>query len=196
VPSCAEGGVLGVLPGIIGTIQATEAIKLIVGIGEPLIGRFLIYDALRMRFRELKLRRDPECPVCGTNPTVRELIDYDEFCGVGRAALPMPEPVGEVTVQELKERIDRGGAPFILDVREPREYEICRIPGAVLIPLGELPKRLAELPPGELVVHCRSGVRSARAVAQLHEAGFPGARNLKGGILEWIDKVDPSQPKY
>jgi adenylyltransferase/sulfurtransferase len=196
VPSCAEGGVLGVLPGIIGTIQATEALKLIVGIGEPLIGRFLIYDALRMRFRELKLRRDPECPVCGTNPTVRELIDYDEFCGVGRAALPMPEPVGEVTVQELKERIDRGGAPFILDVREPREYEICRIPGAVLIPLGELPKRLAELPPGELVVHCRSGVRSARAVAQLHEAGFPGARNLKGGILEWIDKVDPSQPKY
>src|SRR5437867_3088197 len=159
VPSCAEGGVLGVLPGMIGVIQATEAVKLILGIGEPLIGRFLIYDALRMRFRELKLRKDPDCPVCGTYPTVTELIDYEQFCGITPAA---PEPVAvnnatEITSVELKQRLDRGEKPKIIDVREPNEYQINRIPGSALIPLGDVPKRYGELNPDEeLVVHCKS----------------------------------------
>jgi adenylyltransferase/sulfurtransferase len=196
VPSCAEGGVLGVLPGVIGTIQATEAIKLILGAGEPLIGRLLLYDAFTMRFRELKLRRDPACPVCGDNPTVKTLIDYDQFCGIAPAAGPVPE----ITVGELKERLDRGDRPFILDVREPNEFQICRIPGSTLIPLGELPKRLAELPSGadrpDIVVHCKMGGRSAKAVRQLIDAGVPRVQNLKGGILEWIDKIDPTQAKY
>ncbi len=198
VPSCAEGGVLGVLPGIIGTIQATEAIKLIIGSGEPLIGRFLIFDALRMKFRELKLRKDPDCPVCGTHPTVRALIDYDQFCGVGPAvASDSHSGVPEITVQELNERLDRGERPLILDVREPQEYQINRIPGSVLIPLGDLPQRAHELDSArELVVHCKSGVRSARAVEFLRSAGFGKARNLKGGIVDWVDKIDPSQPRY
>jgi len=221
VPSCAEGGVLGVLPGMVGMIQATEAIKLILGIGEPLIGRFMIYDALKMRFRELKLRKDPDCPVCGTHPTVTALIDYEQFCGVpaptgqpaaaAESAAPAPghhaasqggsvsQPAAsdEITVQELKAKIDRKDDFVLLDVREPHEVQICRIDGAILIPLAEVPKRISELDPKrDLIVHCRSGARSGRAVAFLREHGFPQALNLKGGILEWIDKVDPSQPKY
>jgi len=200
VPSCAEGGVLGVLPGIIGVIQATESIKLILGIGEPLIGRFLIYDALRMRFRELKLRKDAECPVCGTNPTVTKLIDYQQFCGIG----PEPEVEAaaamndwEITPVELKRRLDAGDDLFILDVREPNEYQINRIPGSTLIPLGELPRRYHELPRDrEIVAQCKVGGRSARATEYLKTVGFKNVKNLRGGILEWIDKVDPNQPKY
>jgi adenylyltransferase/sulfurtransferase len=202
VPSCAEGGVLGVLPGIIGVIQATEAIKLILGVGEPLIGRFLIYDALKMRFRELKLRKDPDCPVCGTHPTVTKLIDYEQFCGI------RPEPAAaqqtgaavsewETTSVDLKKRVDAGDDVFILDVREPNEYQICRIPGSVLIPLGELPRRYAELPKDkDIVAHCKMGGRSAKAQEFLQSVGFKRVKNLKGGILDWIDRVDPSQPKY
>jgi len=202
VPSCAEGGVLGVLPGVIGVIQATEAIKLITGIGEPLIGRFLIYDALRMRFRELKLRKDPDCPVCGTHPSVTKLIDYDQFCGIHPAA---PEPTtvnvqshaSEITAVELKQRLDRGDQLTLVDVREPNEYQINRIPGTVLIPLGEVPRRYAELnKEDEIIVHCKVGARSAKAADFLRSVGFTRVLNLKGGILDWIDKVDPSQPKY
>jgi adenylyltransferase/sulfurtransferase len=200
VPSCAEGGVLGVLPGIIGTIQAMETIKLIAGLGDPLIGRFLIFDALRMRFREMKLRKDPDCPVCGTHPTVTALIDYQQFCGINAAAAQAEEaaPVGtEITAVELKDRLDRGERLFVLDVREPNEYHICNIPGATLIPLGELPQRAGELDGSwDIVVHCKSGVRSAKAANFLRQSGFKRVRNLKGGILDWIDKVDPSQPKY
>ena len=199
VPSCAEGGVLGILPGVVGTIQATEAVKLIMGAGEPLIGRFLIYDALRMRFRELKLRKDPDCPVCGEHRTVTELIDYDQFCGVAPAASAAAEPApsDDATVEQLKAQLDQRDEPFILDVREPQEYQICNIPGSKLIPLGELPSRLQELEGrGEMIVHCKSGVRSAKAVKLLREAGFARARNLRGGILRWIDIVDPTLPKY
>jgi adenylyltransferase/sulfurtransferase len=204
VPSCAEAGVLGVLPGIIGTIQATEAVKLIIGQGEPLIGRFLIYDALRMRFRELRLRRDPACPVCGDNPTVRELIDYDQFCGVTGPGTVTPDSAAvpamttDITPLELKAAFDRGEKFVLVDVREPQEYQINRIPGSVLIPLGEIPRRHAELgDPNTLVVtQCKSGMRSAKAAAFLRSAGFKDVRNLTGGILAWIDKVDPSQPKY
>jgi molybdopterin/thiamine biosynthesis adenylyltransferase/rhodanese-related sulfurtransferase/molybdopterin converting factor small subunit len=198
VPSCAEGGVLGVLPGIIGIIQATEAVKLILGAGQPLVGRLLLYDALQMRFRELKLRRDVECPVCGDNPTIHELIDYDAFCGVAPAtSAPVSSGVPEVTAQELKAQIDRGADIFILDVREPNEYQICRIPGSTLIPLGEVAARSAELDPSrDIVVNCKVGGRSAKAVALLQDRGFTRVRNLKGGILEWIDKVDPTQSKY
>ena len=196
VPSCAEGGVLGVLPGVVGTIQATEAIKLILGVGQPLVGRLLLYDAFTMRFRELKLRRDPACPVCGDHPTVTTLIDYDQFCGIA----PPTGPVPEMTVAELKARIDRGDRLFILDVREPNEFQICRIVGSTLVPLGELPRRLAELPSGpdapDIVVHCKMGGRSAKAVRQLTEKGFTRVQNLKGGILEWIDRIDPTQAKY
>ena len=199
VPSCAEGGVLGVLPGMIGMIQATETVKLIMGIGEPLVGRFLIYDALRMRFRELKLRKDPDCPVCGTHPTVTKLIDYEQFCGIVPAAV---EPVSvnnatEITSVELKQRLDRGDALKIVDVREPNEYQINRIPGSVLIPLGDVPKRVAELnPDDEIVMQCKSGARSAKAADFLRSVGYKKVLNLKGGILDWIDKVDPTQPKY
>jgi adenylyltransferase/sulfurtransferase len=199
VPSCAEGGVLGVLPGMIGIIQATEAIKLIIGVGEPLIGRFMIYDALKMKFRELKLRKDPDCPVCGTHPTVTKLIDYEQFCGVVPAA---PEPVAvnnatEITAVELKQRLDRGDALKIVDVREPNEYQINRIAGSQLIPLGDIPKRYQELNKSdEIVVQCKSGARSAKAADFLRSVGFTRVLNLKGGILDWVDKVDPSQPKY
>ncbi len=199
VPSCAEGGVLGILPGVVGTIQATEAVKLIMGAGEPLIGRFLIYDALRMHFRELKLRKDPDCPVCGEHRTVTELIDYDQFCGIAPAASASAEPApsDDATVEQLKARLDQRDEPFILDVREPQEYQICNIPGSKLIPLGELPSRLQELEGrGEMIVHCKSGARSAKAVKLLREAGFARARNLRGGILRWIDIVDPTLPKY
>ncbi len=200
VPSCAEGGVLGVLPGMVGMIQATEAIKLVLGIGEPLIGRFLIYDALRMRFRELKLRKDPDCPVCGTHPTVTALIDYEQFCGI-RPAAPESATVTdhntEITAVELKQRLDRGDALKIVDVREPNEYQINRIAGSTLIPLGDVPQRYRELDPNdEIVVQCKSGGRSAKAADFLRSVGFKKVLNLKGGILDWIDKVDPTQPKY
>jgi sulfur-carrier protein adenylyltransferase/sulfurtransferase len=200
VPSCAEGGVLGVLPGVIGTIQAMETIKLILGIGEPLVGRFLIFDALRMKFRELKLRKDPDCPVCGTHPTVKALIDYEQFCGVHPAA-PEPEIVTntatEISAVELKQRLDRGDHLKIVDVREPHEYQINRIEGSTLIPLGDVPKRYGELDPNEeIVVHCKMGGRSAKAADYLRSVGFKRVLNLKGGILDWVDKVDPSQPKY
>ena len=201
VPSCAEGGVLGVLPGVIGVIQATESIKLITGIGEPLIGRFLIYDALRMRFRELKLRKDPDCPVCGTHPTVKKLIDYEQFCGL-RPAAPETDTVSasnglEISAVELKRCLDRGDRLRIIDVREPNEYQINRIPGSDLIPLGEIPRRYAELDPQEeTVVLCKMGARSAKAADFLRSVGFKQVSNLRGGILEWVDKVDPSQPKY
>ena len=202
VPSCAEGGVLGVLPGIIGVIQATESIKLMLGIGEPLIGRFLIYDALKMRFRELKLRKDPECPVCGTSPTVTALIDYEQFCGVrpepqGAPAAGTAVPEWEITALELKRRLDAGDDVVILDVREPNEYQINRIPGSTLIPLGELPRRYQELNPNrDMVAHCKMGARSAKAQEFLRSVGFARVKNLRGGILEWVDKVDSSQPKY
>jgi adenylyltransferase/sulfurtransferase len=198
VPSCAEGGVLGVLPGIIGVIQATETIKLILGAGEPLIGRFLIFDALRMKFRELKLRKDPDCPVCGTHPTVTALIDYEQFCGVAPAAEATPVSTAtEITSVELKQRLDRGDKLKIVDVREPNEYQINRIAGSELIPLGDVPKRVSELnPDDEIVVHCKMGGRSAKAADFLRSVGFKKVLNLKGGILDWIDKVDPSQPKY
>jgi sulfur-carrier protein adenylyltransferase/sulfurtransferase len=204
VPSCAEGGVLGVLPGIIGTIQATESIKLLLGAENTLIGRLLLYDAWGMRFRELKLRRDPECPVCGDNPTVRELIDYEQFCGVAPVhaaapAAPVP-PDFETTVLDLKRAIDSGKAPFILDVREPQEFQINRIPGSVLIPLGQVGQRVQEIADAAegrpIVVHCKMGGRSAKAVQLLRQKGIERAQNLKGGILAWIDQVDPKQPKY
>jgi adenylyltransferase/sulfurtransferase len=199
VPSCAEGGVLGVLPGVIGVIQATEAIKLLTGIGEPLIGRFLIYDALRMRFRELKLKKDPDCPVCGSHPTITRLIDYEQFCGI-LPATPETASVSnatEISSVELKQRLDRGDRLTLVDVREPNEYQINRIAGSVLIPLGDVPSRYRELDPdGEIIVHCKMGGRSARAADFLRSVGFKRVLNLKGGILDWIDKVDPTQPKY
>ena len=185
---------------MVGTIQATEAVKLIMGVGEPLVGRFLVYDALRMRFRELKLRRDPDCPVCGDNPSVTALIDYEQFCGVTPAAPAADSSAGaddDATVEQLKASIDRQDGVFILDVREPQEYQICAIPGSTLIPLGDLPGRLHELAGrGEMIVHCKSGARSAKAVKLLRDAGFAQAKNLRGGILRWIDAVDPSLPKY
>jgi adenylyltransferase/sulfurtransferase len=197
VPSCAEGGVLGILPGTVGLIQATEAVKLILGVGEPLIGRLLLYDALAMRFRELKLRRNPECPVCGDHPTITKLIDYQQFCGITPAATEPEMIVGDITPVEVKEKLDRGDKFQLIDVREPHEYQICSIPGAKLIPLGELPKRLNELDPAvELVAHCKSGMRSAKAIDLLKQSGFKKLRNMKGGILAWSDQVDPSVPKY
>ena len=195
VPNCAEAGVLGVLPGITGTIQATEAIKLVLGIGEPLVGRLLIFDALKMRFREIRLPKDPDCPVCGARATIRELRTYDEYCMTGSAAAPADTT--DMTVRELKARIDRGDAPILIDVREPSEARICRIAGARLIPLGELQRRAGELDPSaEIVFQCKSGVRSARAVAMLREKGFARARNLTGGILAWIKEIDQSLTRY
>jgi len=207
VPSCAEGGVLGVLPGIMGMIQATEAVKLIIGIGEPLKNRVLLVDALNMKFRELKLRKNPHCPVCGDHPTVTALIDYQEFCGLGRGGVaPAAEAASaeaaseervEVTARELKQELDAGKDVFILDVREPFEFAIGRIANSVLIPLGELPRRMEELDRERTIVaHCKMGGRSAKAVEMLRAAGFPHVRNLTGGILAWSDQVDPSVPKY
>jgi adenylyltransferase/sulfurtransferase len=198
VPSCAEGGVLGVLPGIIGTIQAAEAIKLILGAGQPLIGRLMLLDVLDMSTRFLKLRRDPRCAVCGDNPTVTQLIDYEQFCGI----TPAP-PAGddfETTVDDLAARLRRGDDVWVLDVREPREVAICRIAGTTVIPLGELPRRLDEVPRGaeapDIVVHCKMGGRSAKATQLLRDHGFARVKNLKGGILAWIDRIDPTLTKY
>jgi adenylyltransferase/sulfurtransferase len=205
VPSCAEGGVLGVLPGIVGAIQANETIKLILGAGEPLINRLLLFDALKMRFREFKLRKNPECPVCGDNPTIKELIDYEEFCGL------RPQPAAatanheeekqlmeEITATDLKQRLDSGDDIQIIDVREPNEFEIGRIPDSNLIPLGQVVNRMSEIDPGrETVVHCKLGGRSAKAIEALQRAGFSGRLvNLKGGITAWSNEVDPSVPKY
>ncbi len=199
VPSCAEGGVLGILPGLIGVIQATETIKLILGKGEPLIGRLLLVDALNMRFRELKLRKNPDCPVCGAHPTVTRLIDYEQFCGIAPQAKEEPamkNGVPQVSVQDLKKRLDAGEDIFVLDVREPFEYQIANI-GGTLIPQGEVPRRLAEIDRGrEIVVHCKSGGRSQRIAEFLQQAGYPKVANLAGGILAWSDQIDPSVPKY
>ena len=199
VPSCAEGGVLGVLPGIIGVIQATEAIKLIIGAGHSLVGRLMLFDALKMSFRTLKLQRDPSCPVCGDHPTVTKLIDYEQFCGI----LPPPSSSAsddetEIEVEELKAKIDRHEKFFLLDVRERNEYEISRIDGATLIPLGELPRRLDEIPvdAGEIVVMCKMGGRSAKAADFLRTKGYAHVKNLSGGVLAWSSRVDPSQPRY
>jgi adenylyltransferase/sulfurtransferase len=197
VPSCAEGGVLGILPGLVGLIQATEAIKLILGSGDPLIGRLLLVDALGMKFRELKLRKNPDCVVCGTHPTVTKLIDYEEFCGIRGEEKPVNKcAVPEISVEELKRRLDAKEDFILVDVREPHEYQICNLNGK-LIPLNDLPRRVSELDPArETVVHCRSGQRSARAVNFLRQAGFSKVSNLSGGILAWADRIDPSVPKY
>jgi adenylyltransferase/sulfurtransferase len=204
VPSCAEGGVLGILPGLIGCIQATEGVKLLLGQGTPLIGRLLLYDALQMHFREFKVRRNPACPVCGDRPTVTKLIDYEQFCGVRgqepaakeATAVTNGQPV-DIAPDELKRRLDAGEDVFVLDVRNPPEYQICRIAGSTLIPLPALPQRLDELDRSrELVVHCKSGMRSQQAIGILRQAGFTNLKNLKGGILAWADKVDPAMPKY
>jgi len=199
VPSCAEGGVLGVLPGVIGVMQAIEAVKLICGIGEPLIGRLVHFDALKMKFREFKIRKDPSCPVCSENPTITELIDYEQFCGIPQAQAEeeAEPPVPEITVEELKARQDRGDKFVLLDVREPYEFDVARIPGAKLIPLGELPSRMSELDSAdEIVIHCKMGARSAKALRQLQKAGFGKLLNVEGGILAWSDRVDSSVPKY
>jgi adenylyltransferase/sulfurtransferase len=199
VPSCAEGGVLGILPGMIGIVQATETVKLILGTGEPLVGRLLLYDALAMRFRELKLRKNPECPMCGPNRTITQLIDYYQFCGVPQHQ-EQPAPglaEGEIDPVEVKRKIDAREDFVLIDVREPHEWQICRIPQAKLIPLGELPKRVNELDTADdIVAHCKSGVRSGKAVEFLKQAGFRKVKNMKGGILAWSDKVDSSVPKY
>jgi adenylyltransferase/sulfurtransferase len=196
VPSCAEGGVLGILPGVIGVIQATETVKLILGAGSPLFGRLLLYDALEMTFREMRVRSSANCPICGPNRTIHQLIDYQEFCGV-RPAADTPAPGQEITPSELKALLDRGQAPLILDVRNPEEITICRIHGSTVIPLPELPSRLGELDPKiPMVVHCKSGARSAKAISLLEAAGFSDLKNLKGGILGWIKEVEPSLPAY
>jgi adenylyltransferase/sulfurtransferase len=200
VPSCAEGGVLGILPGLIGCVQATEAVKLILGKGAPLIGRLLLYDALQMRFQEFKIRRNPKCHMCGDRPAITKLIDYEQFCGI-RGQEPAPPAAGanewETTVEELKRRLDQRDHIFILDVRNPEEYQICRIPGSTLIPLPELPRRFHELDRNrEWVIHCKSGMRSLKATNFLRDQGFRMVKNLKGGILAWADKIDTSMPKY
>jgi adenylyltransferase/sulfurtransferase len=197
VPSGAEGGVLGILPGTIGLIQATETVKLILGIGEPLVGRLMLFDALKMSFRELRLRKDPKCPICGEHRTIHALIDYNQFCGVSpHPETPLPTEF-EIDPVELKSELDRQKPLFLLDVREPHEWQICRIPGAHLIPLGELPARMNQLSTADdIVAYCRSGVRSGKAVDLLRKSGFQRIKNMKGGILAWSDKVDPTVPKY
>ena len=213
VPSCAEGGVLGILPGLVGIIQATEVIKLILGIGETLVGRLLLVDALSMSFRTLKLRKNPDCPVCGTHPTVTALIDYDQFCGIPKptttgplevaqnqdvAAVAVVDGIPQITVEALKAKRDAKEDFFLLDVREPHEYPIANL-GAPLIPVGDIEKRIAEIASHkdeEVIVHCRSGARSQKAALALKAAGFTNVSNLTGGILAWADKIDPTMPKY
>jgi molybdopterin/thiamine biosynthesis adenylyltransferase/rhodanese-related sulfurtransferase len=201
VPSCAEGGVLGVLPGVIGVLQALETIKLITGIGEPLIGRLLLFDALKLKFRELKTRKDPKCPICGPNATIKELIDYEAFCGMAAVEAPVAAPtfggIPEVTVRELKQDIDSGKDFDLIDVREPQEWEIGRIPGARLIPLGDLPKRIHELDSSrEIYLQCKVGGRSAKAAKFLYDSGFRKIKNVAGGIDAWSHEIDPSVPTY
>ncbi len=197
VPSCAEGGVLGILPGVIGLIQATEVVKVILGVGDTLKGRLLLYDALGMKFRELKLRRDRDCPVCGDHPTVTKLIDYQEFCGIRPMSTQSVPASGAIDVTEVKQKLDRGDNFVFIDVREPHEYQIARIAGATLIPLGDLPKRMNELnKDADIIVHCKSGGRSQKAVDLLNQNGFKHVLNVTGGITAWSDKVDPSVPKY
>jgi adenylyltransferase/sulfurtransferase len=204
VPGCAEEGVLGVLPGLVGTIQATEAIKLVLGVGQPLVGRVLVVDALAMRTSELRLARDPACPVCGDRPSITGLTDHEEFCAgpAGRDGQPEVEASQrerdvEISVEELKARMDRGDDFVLLDVREPHETLICSIPNSSLMPMAQVPHRLGELDPArDLVVYCRSGHRSAHVVTFLQRRGFRRALNLRGGVLDWIDRVDPTQPKY
>jgi molybdopterin/thiamine biosynthesis adenylyltransferase/rhodanese-related sulfurtransferase len=198
VPNCAEGGVLGILPGMIGVVQATETVKLILGTGKPLIGRLLLYDALEMSFREMKVRKNPKCPICGPNPTIHALIDYQQFCGVGApTATPGAMALEEIAPRELRALLATESPPLILDVRNPEEIAICRIAGSTVIPLPELPARLAELDQSaSIVVHCKSGVRSAKAISLLQAAGFARLKNLRGGILAWIKDVDPSLPTY
>jgi adenylyltransferase/sulfurtransferase len=199
VPSCAEGGVLGILPGLIGCVQATEAVKLLLGQGTPLVGRLLLYDALQMSFREFRVRRNPKCPVCGDHPTVTKLIDYEQFCGVRGQEAPAPVAAGtnEISVEELKQRLDRKEDVFVLDVRNPEEFQICRIPGSTLLPLPALPQRHGELDRGrEIVVHCKSGVRSQKAIQFLRQQGFTNLKNLTGGILAWADRIDKNMLKY
>jgi sulfur-carrier protein adenylyltransferase/sulfurtransferase len=198
VPSCAEGGVLGVLPGIIGTIQATEILKLALGKGSSLTGRLLLFNALEMKFRELRLRRDPECPLCGEHPTVTRLIDYEQFCGIpAEPAVTSADP-DEVTVQELKRVLENpNGDIRVIDVRESDEYQIARIPGVSLFPLSTLPQRFTELDPNtQYYIHCKSGMRSLKALQFLREQGFKYLKNVKGGILAWADEIDPNVPKY
>jgi adenylyltransferase/sulfurtransferase len=199
VPSCAEGGVLGILPGLVGMIQATEAIKLILGKGESLAGRLLLVDALNMKFRELKLRKNPECPVCGEHPTVTKLIDYQQFCGISpetKQEHAVKNGIPQMTVKELKRRLDAGEDVFVLDVREPYEYQIANI-GAKLIPQNDVPKRLEEINRNhEIVVHCRSGQRSQRIAEYLAQQGYGKVKNLAGGILAWADEIDPKMQKY
>jgi adenylyltransferase/sulfurtransferase len=197
VPSCAEGGVLGVLPGIVGTIQAMETIKLLIGQGEPLIGRLLLFDALRMSFRELRLRKNPDCVICGPHPTVTQLIDYQAFCGMLSQPAQASRAPGEITAAELHQRLERGDAIVVLDVREPHEWQICHLEMSKLVPLGQLGAKLEELPHDrDIVVHCKSGMRSAKAQSLLLQRGFDRVLNLKGGILAWIDAVDPTLRRY
>jgi sulfur-carrier protein adenylyltransferase/sulfurtransferase len=199
VPSCAEGGVLGVLPGLLGVIQATETIKLILGAGESLVGRLLLVDALGMSFRQLRLRKDPHCVVCGPNPTVTRLIDYEEFCGIPRAKEEEKREMGvpAITVQELKEKMDKGDAFVLVDVREPHEIAISQLPGSLKIPLGTLPANVNKLSTADaIVVHCRTGARSAKAVEFLMAAGFRKVWNLTGGIDRWAVEIDPTVPRY
>jgi molybdopterin/thiamine biosynthesis adenylyltransferase/rhodanese-related sulfurtransferase len=196
VPSCAEGGVLGILPGLIGVIQATETIKLILGVGDSLAGRLLLVDALGMKFRELKLRKNPDCPACGKHRTITKLIDYEEFCGIRGQEQPAGNDVPAISVEELKKKLDAKADIFVLDVREPHEYQICNLKG-YLIPVGDLPKRVNELDSSrEIIAHCRSGVRSAKAVNFLRRSGFKKVYNLTGGILAWADRIDSTMPKY
>jgi adenylyltransferase/sulfurtransferase len=199
VPSCAEGGVLGILPGLVGVIQATEVIKLILGKGESLAGRLLLVDALNMRFRELKLRKNPECPVCGVNPTVTELIDYQHFCGIvpdTQENRTVKNGIPQLSVKELKRRMDAGEDVYIIDVREPFEYQIAQI-GGKLIPQNDVPNRLAEIDRDrEVIVQCKSGGRSQRIAELLKQAGYPRVVNLAGGILAWSDEIDPKVQKY
>jgi adenylyltransferase/sulfurtransferase len=201
VPSCAEGGVLGVLPGIVGSLQALEGIKLILGTGDAMIGRLLLFDALALRFRQLNLRKDPSCPACGESPTITGLIDYDEFCGIPQAHAQEAAlgDVPEITASQLKLRIDRGDDLVLIDVREPHEWDICNLEtiGARLLPLNSLPEHMSELSSAQdIVLHCRTGARSAKAVRQLHDAGFRRLWNLKGGILAWSEDVDPEVARY
>ena len=196
VPSCAEGGVFGVLPGIVGTIQALETLKLLLGIGDPLIGRLLLFDGLKMDFRELVLRKDPACPICGSSPTIRELIDYEAFCGLSPGSTSDSLTGLEITVEELKRRIDRKDDLMLLDVREPHEYEIANL-GGKLIPLNDLAKRVNELDSSsEIVVYCASGIRSGKAVRFLTEVGFRKVKNLSGGIAAWAEQIDQSMASY